>query len=128
MKSTFVFAALVAFAGKCAAVGVVGKAEGFGSGTTGGGSATPQYPADIAQLKTWLTDSVARVIVLDKEYVTPPFYVTIVNRTPDSTSLAAKAKSPRLVVDQHRTPVSTKEVKMLSMGPTGVTLYPPRSQ
>ncbi|CZR50141.1 probable pectin lyase A [Phialocephala subalpina] len=66
--STFVFAALAAFASRCAAVGVVGTAEGFGKSTTGGGSATPAYPKDIAELTTWLTDDVARVIVLNKEY------------------------------------------------------------
>lgn len=65
--SAFAFAALAAFAGRCAAVGVVGTAEGFGKSTTGGGSATPAYPKDIAELTTWLTDDVARVIVLNKE-------------------------------------------------------------
>ncbi|KAI5789779.1 pectin lyase A precursor [Peziza echinospora] len=47
---------------------VKGSPEGFATGTTGGGSATPQYPADIAQLKTWLTDSTPRVIVINKEF------------------------------------------------------------
>ncbi|KAI9745096.1 MAG: hypothetical protein M1818_001374 [Claussenomyces sp. TS43310] len=51
-----------------ATVGVVGTPTGFATGTTGGGSAIPAYPSDIAQLKSWLTDSVARVIVLDKEF------------------------------------------------------------
>ncbi|KAF2810646.1 pectin lyase-like protein [Mytilinidion resinicola] len=55
-------------AGRSVAVGVVGTPEGFAASTTGGGSATPQYPADIAELKTWLTDSTTRVIVLNKEY------------------------------------------------------------
>jgi len=62
----FIFA-ICALIGRAAAVGVVGTPPGFAAGTTGGGSATPQYPADIAQLKTWLTDSTPRVIVLDKE-------------------------------------------------------------
>lgn len=48
---------------------VVGKPEGFASGTTGGGSAACAIPSSVAQLKTWLTDSTARCIVLDKEYV-----------------------------------------------------------
>jgi pectin lyase len=60
---------LLLLAGHSLAVGVVGKAEGFAASTTGGGSATPQYPANIAELKTWLTDSTARVIVLNKEHV-----------------------------------------------------------
>jgi pectin lyase len=46
---------------------VVGKPEGFASGTTGGGSAACAVPSSIAQLKTWLSDSTARCIVLDKE-------------------------------------------------------------
>ncbi|KAJ4336450.1 hypothetical protein N0V95_008611 [Ascochyta clinopodiicola] len=47
---------------------VVGKPEGFAAGATGGGNAPCAIPANVAQLKTWLTDSVARCIVLDKEY------------------------------------------------------------
>lgn len=66
MKASIVLATL-AFIGSSAAQKVVGKPVGFAAGTTGGGSATPAIPKDIAQLKTWLTDSVARVIVLDKE-------------------------------------------------------------
>lgn len=45
-----------------------GKAEGFAAGVTGGGSAARGTPTDIKQLATWLTDSVPRVIVLDKVY------------------------------------------------------------
>jgi hypothetical protein len=67
MKSSFILASLAALVSQCAAVGVVGTAPGFAASTTGGGSATPAYPKDIAELKTWLTDSVARVIVLNKE-------------------------------------------------------------
>jgi len=62
------FAALASLAHMASAVGVVGKAEGFASGVTGGGSATPQYPKDITELTTWLTDATARVIVLDKTF------------------------------------------------------------
>ncbi|KAF1994734.1 polysaccharide lyase family 1 protein [Amniculicola lignicola CBS 123094] len=54
--------------GKKATYAVVGKPEGFGTGTTGGGSAACAIPASVSELKTWLTDSVARCIVLDKEY------------------------------------------------------------
>ena len=46
---------------------VVGKPEGFAAGTTGGGSAACAIPSSVTQLKTWLTDSTARCIVLDKE-------------------------------------------------------------
>jgi pectin lyase len=61
----------VAFAGlvhMATAVGVVGKAEGFATGVTGGGNATPQYPKDIKELTSLLTDSTARVVVLDKTF------------------------------------------------------------
>jgi pectin lyase len=68
MKTCTVLLTFAAFVSKCIAVGVVGTPTGFATGTTGGGSATPGYPADIAELKTWLTDSTARVIVLNKEY------------------------------------------------------------
>ncbi|KAF2713008.1 polysaccharide lyase family 1 protein [Pleomassaria siparia CBS 279.74] len=51
-----------------ATYGVVGKPEGFAAGATGGGSAACAVPADVAQLKSWLMDSTARCIVLDKEY------------------------------------------------------------
>ncbi|KAF4556657.1 Pectate lyase-like protein 10 [Elsinoe fawcettii] len=47
---------------------VVGKAEGFAAGVTGGGNATPQTPKDIKELTSLLTDATARVIVLDKTY------------------------------------------------------------
>ena len=54
--------------GERASNAVVGKPEGFASGTTGGGSAACAAPSDITQLKEWLTDSTARCIVIDKEY------------------------------------------------------------
>lgn len=63
-----VFAALASLAHMASAVGVVGKAEGFAAGVTGGGNATPQYPKDITELTSLLTDSKARVIVLDKTF------------------------------------------------------------
>lgn len=47
---------------------VVGAAEGFAYGVTGGGDATPTIPADIDELKTLLTSSDPAVIVLDKTY------------------------------------------------------------
>jgi pectin lyase len=67
MKSSYIFVNLLALLGRAAAVGVVRTALGFAASTTGGSSATPQYPADITELKAWLTDSTARVIVLNKE-------------------------------------------------------------
>jgi len=54
--------------GERAAYAVQGTPEGFGKGTTGGGSAACAIPSSVAQLKTWLTDSTARCIVLDREF------------------------------------------------------------
>jgi pectin lyase len=47
---------------------VKGKAEGFATGVTGGGKAACEVPSDKDQLATWLTDNVARCIVIDKEF------------------------------------------------------------
>lgn len=47
---------------------VTGSASGFATGVTGGGDATPATPADIDELKEWLTDDTPRVIMLDKTY------------------------------------------------------------
>ena len=49
---TFILTTLIGLATTVAAVGVVGQAEGFAAGVTGGGSATPQYPKDITELTT----------------------------------------------------------------------------
>jgi pectin lyase len=48
---------------------VIGTPEGFARGTTGGGSVACQVPSSTAQLKSWLEDSTARCIVLDRELV-----------------------------------------------------------
>ncbi|RDW82267.1 putative pectin lyase F [Coleophoma cylindrospora] len=50
------------------AAGVTGSPAGFASGTTGGGSAVAAAPSDIAELKLWLSDAEARVILIDKEF------------------------------------------------------------
>ncbi|KAJ5167625.1 uncharacterized protein N7482_003219 [Penicillium canariense] len=50
------------------AAGVSGTAFGFATGTTGGGNAAAAAPSDIAQLTEWLTDSIPRVILIDKEF------------------------------------------------------------
>ena len=46
--------------------GVVGTPEGFASGATGGGKATPVYPTSTDELVSYLGDSSPRVIVLTK--------------------------------------------------------------
>ncbi|KAI8235654.1 putative pectin lyase F-1 [Colletotrichum sp. SAR 10_86] len=68
MYPTTLFAALVALSPSLAAAQVVGTAYGFATGVTGGGSAKAAAPSDIAQLKTWLSDSTARVILIDKTF------------------------------------------------------------
>ncbi|KAJ5385830.1 hypothetical protein N7509_008371 [Penicillium cosmopolitanum] len=50
------------------AAGVSGKAFGFATGTTGGGSASAASPSDTAELTSWLTDSTPRTILIDKEF------------------------------------------------------------
>ena len=67
-KSLSILALVAATIGRTLAVGVSGKAEGFASGVTGGGSASPVYPKDIKELVSYLGDSSARVIVLQKTY------------------------------------------------------------
>ncbi|TMW58786.1 hypothetical protein Poli38472_006931 [Pythium oligandrum] len=47
---------------------VDGAVPGVAAGTTGGGSATPVYPKTIAELKSYLGDNQARVIVLNKAF------------------------------------------------------------
>ncbi|CAH0050767.1 unnamed protein product [Clonostachys solani] len=51
-----------------AADAVQGTAEGFASAVTGGGSATAVYPTTTDELVSYLGDSQARVIVLNKEF------------------------------------------------------------
>lgn len=67
MKSTLVFA-LAGLARLASAQAVVGQAEGFAAGVTGGGDATPDHPNDIEELVSLLTDATPRVIVLSKEF------------------------------------------------------------
>ncbi|KAJ4245073.1 hypothetical protein NW762_014284 [Fusarium torreyae] len=69
MKSApTLLAALAGLAQLGAAQSVVGKAEGFATGVTGGGSATPDHPETIEELTDLLTDNKPRVIVLSKEF------------------------------------------------------------
>ncbi|KAM0226819.1 hypothetical protein ACHAPO_012061 [Fusarium lateritium] len=66
MRLEILFApALAAFV---RAAGVTGAAEGFAKGVTGGGSATAVYPTTTAQLVSYLGDSSARVIILDRTF------------------------------------------------------------
>lgn len=67
MRLSLFSIALGALAHQAAAAGVVGSAEGFAKGVTGGGSATPVYPSTIAELTNYLADDTARVIILNKE-------------------------------------------------------------
>ncbi|KAH8663207.1 pectin lyase fold/virulence factor [Ilyonectria robusta] len=63
----------VLFSGALAAfvqttIAVTGAAEGFAKGVTGGGSATAVYPTTTAELVSYLGDSQARVIYLQKTF------------------------------------------------------------
>ncbi|RDW72090.1 pectin lyase A [Coleophoma crateriformis] len=99
MKSFTLFAAAVALYAKAtAAVGVNGAAEGFAKGVTGGGSATPVYPSTTAELVSYLSDDVARVIVLTKT-----FDFTGTEGTTTSTGCApwGTASGCQLAIDQN---------------------------
>ncbi|KAK2676762.1 Pectate lyase [Fusarium oxysporum f. sp. vasinfectum] len=66
MRLEILFApALAAFV---RAAGVTGAAEGFAKGVTGGGSAAAVTPTTTAQLVSYLGDSSARVIILDRTF------------------------------------------------------------
>ncbi|KAK4553685.1 hypothetical protein LTR86_009183 [Recurvomyces mirabilis] len=65
MLSIYTLAALVA---NSAALAVSGTAEGFAKGVTGGGSASPVYPKNNAELVSYLGDSSPRVIILQKTF------------------------------------------------------------
>jgi pectin lyase len=60
--------AFAAFSHIASAQSVFGAAEGFAKGVTGGGSAKPVFPTNIAELNTYLTDKTPRVIVLNKVF------------------------------------------------------------
>ncbi|KAF7131427.1 hypothetical protein CNMCM5793_004598 [Aspergillus hiratsukae] len=63
--------ATLCLASSVAAAGVAGTAFGMATGTTGGGSATPAAPSNIAQdhiLESWLADDSPRVILIDKTF------------------------------------------------------------
>ncbi|KAF1358835.1 pectin lyase A precursor [Lizonia empirigonia] len=68
MKYSIFAAAAVLVGSAFGADAVVGAAEGFAKGVTGGGSATPVYPSTTAQLISYLADSSPRVIVLTKTF------------------------------------------------------------
>ncbi|CRG89703.1 pectate lyase, putative [Talaromyces islandicus] len=68
MYSTVILGAASAILHGVAAVSVSGAAEGFAKGVTGGGSATAVYPTTTDELVSYLGDSEARVIVLDKTF------------------------------------------------------------
>ncbi|KAH9208515.1 pectin lyase B [Leptodontidium sp. 2 PMI_412] len=59
---------LVLLAPGLAVAQVKGSAYGFAKGVSGGGSATAAAPKDIAELKSWLADATARVILIDKTF------------------------------------------------------------
>lgn len=66
MRYTVLFSAIAGLFQSAAAVSVSGAAEGFAKGVTGGGSAAAVYPTTTDELVSYLGDSTARVIVLDR--------------------------------------------------------------
>lgn len=65
MKS---FASLLFLASTATAARVVGAAQGFAAGVTGGGNAAEVFPKTNAELVSYLGDSTPRVIVLDRTF------------------------------------------------------------
>ncbi|KAK1659109.1 pectin lyase [Colletotrichum godetiae] len=69
MKSaSTILAVLAAVVNLTSAQTVTGKAEGFATGVTGGGSIAAVTPKDIDELTKYLTDDEPRVIALSQEY------------------------------------------------------------
>jgi pectin lyase len=68
MKLSILATAFAVWTSNVAAIAVTGAAEGFAKGVTGGGSASPVYPKTNAELVSYLGDSSARVIVLQKTF------------------------------------------------------------
>ncbi|PYH78618.1 pectin lyase-like protein [Aspergillus uvarum CBS 121591] len=68
MRTTISAVLAALLLGQVDAAGVTGKAFGFASGTTGGGNAAAATPSSLAQLKEWITDDVARTIMIDREW------------------------------------------------------------
>ncbi|KAM0692126.1 hypothetical protein Q7P36_008327 [Cladosporium allicinum] len=68
MKLSILATAFAVWTSNVAAIAVTGAAEGFAKGVTGGGSAAAVYPKTNAELVSYLGDSSARVIVLQKTF------------------------------------------------------------
>lgn len=66
--ATFVSTIIAALLRGADAAAVKGSAEGFAKGVTGGGSASAVYPTTTAQLVSYLGDSSARNIYLDRTF------------------------------------------------------------
>ncbi|KAF9530574.1 putative pectin lyase D [Crepidotus variabilis] len=79
-------------------VAAVGSAFGYATGTTGGGSATAQTPSSNAELVSWLGDSTARVIVLDKIY---DFTDSEGSATGTACAPWTCSPNPQLAIDQN---------------------------
>ncbi|ROV94987.1 hypothetical protein VMCG_08300 [Cytospora schulzeri] len=68
MRSASILAAGFAAVAQAATVSVSGTPEGFAASVTGGGSAEAVYPTTTDELVSYLTDSEARVIVLQQTF------------------------------------------------------------
>ncbi|RAL09106.1 polysaccharide lyase family 1 protein [Aspergillus homomorphus CBS 101889] len=68
MKYATLLAAAAAVFANSVNAGVVGAAQGFAKGVTGGGNAPEVYPRTNEELVSYLGDNVPRVIVLDRTF------------------------------------------------------------
>ncbi|KAE8353406.1 pectin lyase fold/virulence factor [Aspergillus coremiiformis] len=66
MKIVALFSVLLA--ATTAQAQVKGKPFGFAAGVTGGGNAKPAAPGSLQELAQWLSDSVPRTILIDREW------------------------------------------------------------
>lgn len=81
--------------------GATGDPIGFAltAGTTGGGSATAATPSDAAELKSWLEDDVARVIVsIGVEIFTVKSLLTFSDRLSAASTASLVPKVPAQTV------------------------------
>ncbi|CAE6397602.1 unnamed protein product [Rhizoctonia solani] len=76
----------------------VGTAFGYASGTTGGGSAAAAVPTSTSQLVSWLGDSTARTILLDKVF---DFTDTEGSTTGTACAAWTCSPNPQLAINQN---------------------------
>ncbi|VDB95603.1 unnamed protein product [Peniophora sp. CBMAI 1063] len=98
MQLSSTFASLLAAVSLLPQVLAVGTPFGLGSATTGGGSAAAATPTSLAQLTTWLSDSTARTIVLDKTF---DFTGTEGTTTGSACKVWTCTPNPQIAIDKN---------------------------